>query len=62
MQINKAYYFKLCPDKTQQEQLEKYANATRFIYNWFLSQNIQIHKANQKFIQQKAQDKQMWTY
>jgi len=47
MKINKAYKFRIYPNKIQCEILEKHFGCARFIYNYFLRQRIDFYENNQ---------------
>ena len=48
--INRAYKFRLYPNKTQQQMLQQHFGATRFVYNYFLEKKITTYKQTKKTI------------
>ena len=46
--ILKAYKFRIYPNNTQQELLNKHFGCARFIYNWGLEQKIQKYQQEKK--------------
>ncbi len=47
---HKAYKYRLYPNKSQRELLEKHFGATRFVYNHFLERKISYYKETKKTI------------
>ena len=50
MTINKAYKFRMYPNNTQKEIINKTFGCTRFIYNYYLDKRINLYKNEQKGI------------
>ena len=50
MKINRAYKFRLYPNKAQQQALQSHFGAVRFIYNYFLEKKIKIYKETKKTV------------
>lgn len=50
MKANKAYKYRLYPNKEQEEQLQKTFDAARFIYNKMLEDKINYYKENKKML------------
>lgn len=50
MKMNKAYKFRLYPNKAQQNDLQSHFGAVRFIYNHFLEKKIKVYKETKKTI------------
>ena len=50
MKMNRAYKFRLYPNKTQQQALQSHFGAVRFIYNHFLEKKIKIYKETKKTV------------
>ena len=48
--MNRAYKFRLYPNKAQQQALQSHFGAVRFIYNFFLEKKIKIYKETKKTI------------
>lgn len=48
--MNKAYKFRLYPNKSQQQVLQRHFGAVRFIYNYFLEKKIKVYKETKKTI------------
>lgn len=48
--MNKAYKFRLYPNKAQQQALQSHFGAVRFIYNHFLEKKIKVYKETKKTI------------
>lgn len=48
--INRAYKFRLYPNKAQQQMLQQHFGATRFVYNYFLEKKITTYKQTKKTI------------
>ena len=48
--MNRAYKFRLYPNKAQQQVLQSHFGAVRFIYNHFLEKKIKIYKETKKTI------------
>ena len=46
--MEKAYKFRVYPNKIQRELIEKTFGCTRFIYNYYLSKRIELHKNNKE--------------
>lgn len=44
----KAYKYRIYPNKTQKEQIEKQFGACRFVYNWALEQKIKYYETEKK--------------
>ena len=44
----KAYKYRIYPNKTQTEQIEKQFGACRFVYNWALEQKIKYYETEKK--------------
>jgi len=59
MIVNKAYRFRLEPNCTQREQLERYIGANRFVWNWFLDQRKQHYGACSKGVNYVEQANQL---
>ena len=49
MKINKAYKFRIYPNKNQKETFEKYFGVCRFVYNSVLAYNIDAYKHGIKY-------------
>lgn len=47
---NKAYKFRLCPNKSQRDLLQKHFGHCRFVYNYFLQFKIEHYKKTKKTI------------
>ena len=70
MKMNKAYKFRLYPNKSQQQVLQSHFGAVRFIYNYFLEKKIKVYKETKKTIawnqlanelpQMKKQEEYSW--
>ena len=70
MKMNRAYKFRLYPNKSQQQVLQSHFGAVRFIYNYFLEKKIKVYKETKKTIawnqlaneipQMKKQEEYMW--
>lgn len=68
--MNKAYKFRLYPNKSQQQVLQNHFGAVRFIYNHFLEKKIKVYKETKKTIawnqlanelpQMKKQEEYKW--
>lgn len=68
--MNKAYKFRLYPNKAQQNDLQSHFGAVRFIYNHFLEKKIKVYKETKKTItwnqlanelpQMKKQEEYVW--
>jgi len=56
MKINKAFKFRIYPNRVQSQILEKHFGCVRFVYNYFLRQRIDYYAAN------KGNDKKGLTY
>lgn len=50
MKINKAYKFRLYPNKEQETMFYKTTGCCRFIYNYFLDQSIKRYRKEKKFL------------
>lgn len=50
MKMNRAYKFRLYPNKAQQQALQSHFGAVRFIYNYFLEKKIKIYKETKKTV------------
>ena len=50
MKINKAYKYRLKPDKEQEIMFEKNAGCCRFVYNYFLDLNKKYYEEHKKFL------------
>jgi len=50
MIVNKAYKFRLEPNKTQTERLNKSVGSIRFVYNYFLKLNKEKYEKEKQFI------------
>ena len=48
MRINRAYRFRLYPNKEQENLLARHFGCVRFVYNYFLNQRDEQYKANGK--------------
>ena len=48
MQINKAYKYRIYPNKEQEIQLSKTFGCTRFVYNYYLNKKINLYKEEKK--------------
>ena len=48
MQINKAYKYRIYPNKEQEIQLSKTFGCTRFVYNHYLDKKINLYKEEKK--------------
>lgn len=59
MLVNKAYKFRIYPDKEQRELIEKTFGCTRFIYNYFLDQRIKLYAKENKNITYTEQQNQL---
>ena len=46
--INRAYKYRIYPNKEQQELLEKHFGCVRFVYNWGLSEKIEAYQKDKK--------------
>jgi putative transposase len=46
MIVNKAYKFRLYPNKKQEELIQKTFGCTRFVYNYFLAKRNELYKEN----------------
>ena len=46
--INKAYKYRIYPNKKQQELLEKHFNCVRFVFNWGLNKKIKAYQRDKK--------------
>ena len=44
----RAYKYRIYPNKTQKEQIEKQFGACRFVYNWALEQKIKYYETEKK--------------
>ena len=68
--MNRAYKFRLYPNKSQQQALQSHFGAVRFIYNYFLEKKIKVYKEIKKTIawnqlanelpQMKKQEEYSW--
>ena len=54
MKMNRAYKFRLYPNKLQQQVLQSHFGAVRFIYNYFLEKKIKVYKETKKTISWNA--------
>lgn len=59
--MNKAYKFRIYPDEKQTELIEKTFGCTRFVYNYFLEQRIQLYEEKGQFINYTEQQNQLPT-
>ena len=50
MKINKAYKFRIYPDKKQKEQINKTIGCTRLIYNYYLNKKEELYEKENKNI------------
>ena len=50
----KAFKFRLYPNKKQEEQLAKTFGCTRFVYNYYLAKRIELYKLEQKSMNYNA--------
>ncbi len=50
MKMNRAYKFRLYPNKAQQQALQNHFGAVRFIYNHFLEKKIKVYKETKKTV------------
>jgi putative transposase len=50
--MNKAYKYRLFPNKEQQVLIEKHFGCTRFIYNYALGQKIKTYELEKKTLSQ----------
>ena len=50
MKMNRAYKFRLYPNKAQQQALQSHFGAVRFIYNYFLEKKIKVYKETKKTV------------
>lgn len=50
MKMNRAYKFRLYPNKAQQQALQNHFGAIRFIYNYFLEKKIKVYKETKKTV------------
>jgi len=50
----KAFKFRLYPNKKQEEQLAKTFGCTRFVYNYYLAKRIELYKSEQKSMNYNA--------
>ena len=50
MKMNRAYKFRLYPNKAQQQALQSHFGAVRFIYNHFLEKKIKVYKETKKTV------------
>ena len=57
--MNKSYKFRIYPNSEQIELIEKTFGCTRFIYNYFLDQRIEIYKTQGKGINYTKQQNQL---
>ncbi|MGO1469939.1 MAG: IS200/IS605 family element RNA-guided endonuclease TnpB [Tissierella sp.] len=57
--MNKAYKFRIYPKKRQRELIEKTFGCTRFVYNHFLNQRIEIYESEGKSIGYTKQQNQL---
>ena len=48
--MERAYKFRIYPNKTQESLLQKTFGCVRFIYNYFLDRRIKAHEQNKKNI------------
>ena len=48
--MEKAYKFRIYPNKTQESLLQKTFGCVRFIYNYFLDRRIKAYEQNKKTI------------
>ena len=48
--MNRAYKFRLYPNKAQQQALQSHFGAVRFIYNHFLEKKIKVYKETKKTV------------
>ena len=46
--MEKAYKFRVYPNKIQRELIEKTFGCTRFVYNYYLSKRIELYKNNKE--------------
>jgi len=46
--INKAYKYRIYPNKKQQELLEKHFGCVRFVFNWGLGEKIKAYQQDKK--------------
>ena len=70
MKMNRAYKFRLYPNKAQQQALQSHFGAVRFIYNHFLEKKIKVYKETKQTIswnqlanelpQMKTQEEYSW--
>ena len=68
--MNRAYKFRLYPNKAQQQTLQSHFGAVRFIYNYFLEKKIKVYKETKQTIswnqlanelpQMKTQEEYSW--
>lgn len=42
--INKAYKLRIYPNKKQSELIDKTIGSSRFIYNYFLNERVEVYK------------------
>ena len=50
----KAFKFRLYPNKKQEEQLAKTFGCIRFVYNYYLNKRIELYKTEQKSMNYNA--------
>ena len=62
MIINKAYKYRIYPNKEQQVLLEKHFGCVRWIYNYALEKKIQIYKETKKSISRFELQKDLLTH
>ena len=57
MKINKAYKFRLYPNEKQKTLINKTFGCTRFVYNYYLNQNIKLDMKNKIITLPKLKNK-----
>lgn len=46
IQMEKAFKFRIYPNKTQEELIQKTFECVRFVFNYFLQRRIDAHREN----------------
>ncbi|QXM07003.1 helix-turn-helix domain-containing protein [Crassaminicella indica] len=59
MKINKAYKFRIYPNKNQIEIIEKTFGCSRFVYNYFLNQRNEVYKNEKRCMKYTQQQNQL---
>ena len=57
--VEKAYTFRLYPNKVQERFIQKIFGCTRYVFNYYLSQRIEQYKQTATAPTRYSQDKQL---